>query len=136
MDIMNYIKAQYHAHWMKLVSSDWFAKFLQYLNLKDIANLDTSFCNHADRPTWLNLLKDHIISFTVEIVNNRGLNNMTDWLISKNIHLNKLYFRYSEAFDSHEVLSDETISRLTQSNPNVKRLTIDVLLSNNIYKYT
>ena len=125
VDIMNYIKAQYHAHWMKLVSSDWFSTFLPYLNLKDIANLDTAFCNHADRPIWLNLLKGHSIRYTVEIVDNRGLKMMTDWLITKNIHLDKLYFKYSGNFDWHQVLSDETISRLTQNNPSLKELKIE-----------
>ena len=77
-DVMNRIKA--HAHWMKLVSSDWFSMFLPYFNVKDIANLDIAFCNHADRPIWLNLLNDHIIP-SVEIVNNRGLQKLTEWLI-------------------------------------------------------
>ena len=125
VDIMNYIKAQYHAHWMKLMSSDWFSIFLQYLNLKDIVNLDTAFCNHMGRPTWLNLLKDHTIRYTIEIVDNIGLKKMTDWLISKHIHLDKLYFKYSPRFDSHKVLPDETISRLTRNNPNMKELKIE-----------
>ena len=71
---------------MKLMSSDWFSMFLQYLNLEDIANLDKAFCNHADRHIWLNLLKDHIIP-CVKIVNNREPTKMVKWLISKHIML-------------------------------------------------
>ena len=121
---MDHMNAQYHAHWMKLMSSDWFSILLPYLNLKDIANVDTAFCNHMDRPVWLNLLNDHIVP-SVEIVNNRGLKKMTDWFISKHINLDKLSFKYTGTLDSHEVVSDETVSRLTQNSPCLKKLKIE-----------
>ena len=123
-DIMNYMKARYHAHWMKLVSSDWFSMFLQYLNLNDIANLDIAFCNHVDRPVWLNLLKGHIISFTVEVASNKGLKKMTDWLISKHIHLEKLSLKYCRRSNDNGSFNHKTISLLSQNNPNLKKLTI------------
>ena len=127
MDVIIKQQCTYHAHWMKLVSSpDWFYMFLRYLNLKDIANLDTAFCSHTDRPMWLRLLNYHSIPVTLRIVNNIDfLMNMTDWLISKQIHLDKFCFQHSGDLVSNAVVIDGTISRLIQSNPNLKTIKID-----------
>ena len=56
-DVVQYIRGENNKLWMTLVSSDWFSYFLQYLNLKDIANLDSAFCNVEERMHWLLLLK-------------------------------------------------------------------------------
>ena len=84
-----------HCHWMKLMSSDCFSTFLQYLNLKDIIKLDTAFCNHNERTIWLNVLKVLILP-AVETVsdNDKVLIKKADWLISKNIHVDGLYFKH------------------------------------------
>ena len=49
IDVVQYIRGENNKLWMTLVSSDWFSYFLQYLNLKDIANLDSAFCNVEER---------------------------------------------------------------------------------------
>ena len=99
--------------------------FLQYLDLEDIGNLDTAFCNHAERPVWLSLLKGYIVP-SVEIVNNKNLKKMTDWLISKHIHLDKLSFKYvSRLANDGASFNHENISLLSQNNPNLNELTIN-----------
>ena len=57
-DILNYLKQRRYELWMKLISSEWFSIFLQYLNLKDIAKVDTAFCSCSVRSKWLNLLRN------------------------------------------------------------------------------
>ena len=121
-DILNYLKQCRYELWIKLMSSEWFSIFLQYLNLKYIAKLDTAFCGSSIRPLWLNLLKN--FSPKVEFVNNRLVEKVTDWLAVKNIHPMELSFKYSVAFDSHEALSDVTIFKLTKNSPKLKKLRI------------
>ena len=121
-DVMNYFIQRRRKLWIKLMSSDWFSVFLQYLNLKDIAKLDTAFCSHAIRPKWFKLLRS--FGIPVEFVNNRLVAKVTDWLVMKNIHPHELSFKYSGAHGSHDVLSEETIFQITQNSLNLKSLSV------------
>ena len=73
--------------WIKLISADWFSIFLTYLRVKDIVRLDPAFTNHEDRPKWLSLLT--IISPSFFIVN-KSVDNISDWLIQKDVHPSEL----------------------------------------------
>ena len=83
---------------------------LQYLNLKDIAKLDTAFCSSSIRPIWLQLIKN--FSLKVEFMNNRLVKKITDWLVMKDMHPKELSF--TRALNSHNVISDTTIFQLTE----------------------
>ena len=56
---------RYEKSMMKLVSSDCFSVFLTYLDIKKIVRLDSAFCNHVDRPKWLNSLKNFKPSISI-----------------------------------------------------------------------
>ena len=45
--------------------------------------------------------------------------------LKKNIHIDKLSFKYSGTLDPQEVLSDDTISLFTQNNANLKEFKIE-----------
>ena len=83
-DILIYLKQHRYELWMKLMSSEWFSILLQYLNLKDIAKVDTAFCSCSVRSKWLNLLRN--FSQNVEFANNRLVDEVTNWLVLKHIH--------------------------------------------------
>ena len=121
-DIVNYFKQRRYDLWIKLLSSEWFSVFLPYLNLRDIAKLDTAFCSSAIRPIWLKLINNHRL--TVEFMNNRLVDEVTDWLVMKNIHPTELFFKYTGALDSHKAISDMTIFQLTQNSPKLKKLSV------------
>ena len=122
-NITNYFMQRRSKLWMKLMSSaDWFSVFLQYLKLKDIVNLDTAFCSYSFRPLWLQLINKH--SLNVVFANNRLVDEVTDWLVMKNMHPKELIFKYTVEFDSHNVISDTTIFQLTKNSPNLKKLLI------------
>ena len=76
---------------MKLISSDWFSYFLQYLELKYIANLDSAFCNHEDRIHWLILLKQYCAPY-VYIVEEKSGNILINWLLLKKVGVKLLKF--------------------------------------------
>ena len=76
------VRCKYYNLWRKLIASDWFAYFLQYLELKDIANLDSSFCNHDDRMHWLILLKQYCAPY-VYIEEKKSGNILINWLLIK-----------------------------------------------------
>ena len=87
-DISKYYQHRRYEQWIKLVSSDWFSVFLTYLDIKEIAKLDFAFCNHADRPKWLNLLKTSKPSISIHC--NRSTIKIANWLIQKVMHPEEL----------------------------------------------
>ena len=97
---------------MELMSAEWFSTILQYLNLKDIAKVDTAFCSCSIRLLWLNFIKSS--GPVVEFANNRFVKKITDWLVVKNILPTELSFKYTGKLVSHKVIYDTTIFRLTQ----------------------
>ena len=74
-DITNYFKQRRYDLLIKLISSEWFSIFLPYLDLKDIAKLDTAFCSHIIRPVWLKLLRT--FDMTAEFMSNRLVDEVT-----------------------------------------------------------
>ena len=51
-DISNYYNQKKYKLWINLISADWFSIFLTYLDIEDIARLDSAFTHHDDRPKW------------------------------------------------------------------------------------
>ena len=94
-DISNYYKQKKYELWIKLISADWFSIFLTYLDVKDIARLDSSYTNHGNRPNWLRLLKR--IKPCITIVNDQSADKISDWLILKDVHPTKISFKYQKA---------------------------------------
>ena len=85
----NESKVKSHKLWMKLISSCWFSYFLQYLTLKEIAKLDSAFCNHDDRIQWLSLLTEHSVQ-CLKIPRKNFVDKFIAWLVLKRIHTTEL----------------------------------------------
>ena len=60
-DVVQCVRSDNNKLWMTLISLDWFFYFFQYLDLKDVASLDSAFCNHEDRMHLLILLRRHTV---------------------------------------------------------------------------
>ena len=52
--------------WTKLISSDWFAIFLDCLNLKEMVQLDSAFTNHRNRSSWLFIIEELSSKFKID----------------------------------------------------------------------
>ena len=87
-DILKFYNQRRHQKLMKLVSSDWFAIFLTYLDIKEIVRLDSAFCSYVDRPSWLTLLKTFEPS--ISLCCNRSTIEISEWLIRKYVHPKEL----------------------------------------------
>ena len=116
-DVSKFYQQRRHEKWMKLVSSDWFSVFLRYLDIKELERLDSAFCNHVDRPKWLNFLKTSKPSICIDC--NRLTIKVVNWLIRKNMHPEELSLRCGSGFVA---LSDNCVFRLTENSPQLKKL--------------
>ena len=101
---------------MTLISSDWFSYILQYLKLKDIAKLDSAFCNHEDRMHWLILLKQYCVLY-LNIEEGKSGNILAEWLLLRKVGVEELSLKLSSQehySDPNEfpIISDEAISQL------------------------
>ena len=77
--------------WIHLLCLEWFSCWLDYLSLKEIAQLDSAFCNHSDRRKWLYSLKCYRPSRDFIICSEK----FAKWLILKSIHLEMLALEVS-----------------------------------------
>ena len=123
-DFALYHQSKRHKLWMKLISSGWFSYFLQYLNLKDIAKLDSAFCNHEDRLHWLILVRKHSVP-CMKIEHSQHIVTLVDWLILKNIHSNELKFNFISKNDKFPELSDEAVIQLINKCTSLKLFEIN-----------
>ena len=105
--------------WIHLLCLEWFSCWLDYLSLKEIAQLDSAFCNHSDRRKWLDSLKCYRPSRYVTIYSE----NFAKWLILKNIQLRMLVLKVS--------ISEEVSRQLFQNSSNLKTLRIIKNTNNN-----
>ena len=109
-------------HWIHLLCLEWFNCWLDYLSLREIAQLDSAFCNHSDRRKWLDSLKCYRSSrdVTVTIYSKK----FAKWLVIKGIHLRMLVLKVSIA---------EKVSRqLFQNSSNLKELVMKNNYDNNM----
>ena len=126
-DVAPYIRSENNKLWMKLISSDWFSYFLQYLNLKDIANLDTAFCNHEDRMHWFILLKSYCIP-NLDIEELESGNALVKWLTIRKVGVKLLKLTFnSQAYFSNQypMISDEAIIALICNSQYLHTLELD-----------
>ena len=115
------MKRKRYEFWIHLISSEWFICFLEYLRMEEIAQLDSSFLNHADRCIWLVSLKSYRPKSNVKISSVQ----FAKWLILKDICLQKLSLDLS--------ISDESIIlQLLKICPKLKDLTISDKTSNHM----
>ena len=119
-DVLKFYQQRRHDKWMKLVSSDWFSVFLTYLDIEEILELDSAFCNHNDRIEWLNLLET--LTPRIHVKNNEFVDKISDWLILKNVHPLELSLQYSSG--SSFVISDYCAFKLTRNGSRLKTLEI------------
>ena len=111
---------RYEKSMMKLVSSDCFSVFLTYLDIKKIVRLDSAFCNHVDRPKWLNSLKNFKPSISIRC--NRSTIKVAKWLIQKNMHSEELSLEFRDS--GFVALSNKCVFKLTENSPRLKKLAI------------
>ena len=118
------VRSENNKLWMTLISSGWFSCFLQYLNLKDIAILDSAFCNREDRISWLILLRQHTVPFLF-IERNILINEFANWLILKNTFSSELKFSLMPENNTYPDLSDENMIKLINNCPHLKSLEVN-----------
>ena len=104
------VKRKRHGLWIKLISSDWFTSFLEYLSLNEIAVLDSAFCNHIDRHKWLGRLSG---SIRPDILVHDD--KLIKWFISRSIRPEKLIINFS-------YVSENIVSELMKYCSSVKQL--------------
>ena len=117
-NVVQYVRSVNNKLWMKLISSDWFSYFLQYLALKDIAKLDSAFCNHEDRMHWLILLKQYYLPYlNIEDEEGKFGDVLVKWLLLRKVGVEELSLQLSSRkhySDPNEfpIISDEAITQL------------------------
>ena len=112
-DVAQYFQCKNHKFW---ISSDWFSYFLKFLSLRDIAILDSAFCNHEDRIQWLISITNH----SVPCLNIRSMEagkDFMNWLILKKICSEELKFTLHSTNDV-----PPTMIRIINNCPHLRKL--------------
>ena len=121
VDMIKFIEKRYCEMFMNLLTSKWFSHHvLGYLNLDDIANLDTSVCMHLYRKEWLKCLASFSTSIHFNWAN--PIVSIVDWIVLKNVKINALSFDFEQSCDQY--ISDETFQSLMELSHDVKKFLI------------
>ena len=99
--------------WIQLISSDWFAYFLDFLHIDELVKLDLAFCNHSMRQTWLGLVRQCRPCIRVNSTD-KG-DSFVEWLILRGIQPLTVFFDYT-SFETK--IPQESARQLTKNCSN------------------
>ena len=123
-DMVEYVER--YGRWRKLLYSEWFiVTLLPYMNVNDIAKLDSTICNKKDRKQWLDCLTRCALPIELNNYVHKNLNIVMNWIVSKSIQVIELKLLLNVSkYTENILISNESMNKLTRNNPIIEKISI------------